>query len=338
MLLMELKAGVIGLGSMGQHHARHYFNFQDVKLVAVSDVDKNKIEIAKKYSCKFYTNYKEMLEKENLDIVSIAVPTTLHEKVALDALNQGIHVLVEKPISYDLKSAKKILKTARKNKVKLMVGHIERFNPAIKKLKELIDNKVFGEIFSLESKRLSVYPPRIKDCGVIIDLGIHDIDLMNYLMKEKIKKVYSVVAHKFIPNTEFEDHASILLTFKNGIIGKIDVSWVSPVKVREMSIVASENCCKVYMLQQKIEIIKSFGEVKNNLSWEDYQEFIKKFSPEIKVIEEQNVEPLFIELRKFVDSVKNDKPVPVSGEEATDALKIALKAIESSKKGEAVKI
>jgi predicted dehydrogenase len=92
------------------------------------------------------------------------------------------------------------------------------------------------------------------------------------------------------------------------------------------------------MLQQKIEIIKSFVEVKNQLSWEDYQEFIKKFSPEVKVIEEQNVEPLFIELREFVDSVKNDKPVPVSGEEATDALKIALKAIESSKKGEAVKI
>lgn len=338
MLLTELKAGVIGLGNMGQHHARHYFNFPDVKLVAVSDVDKNKIEIAKKYKCNFYTNYKEMLKKENLDIVSIAVPTMLHEKVAVDVLNQGIHVLLEKPISYDLKSAKKILKTARKNRVKLMVGHIERFNPAIKKLKELIINKNLGEIFSLESKRLSIYHPRIRDCGVIIDLGIHDIDLMNYLLSERIKKIYTVAVHKFIPNTSFEDHASILLTFKNGAIGKIDVSWISPVKVREMNIVASENCCKVYLLQQKIEMIKSFIEVKNRLSWEDYKEFIQKFTPEVKVIEEQNIEPLFIELKEFINSVKNDEPVPVSGEEAINALKIALKAIESGKKGKAIRI
>lgn len=338
MFLTEVKAGVIGLGNMGQHHARHYFNFPDVKLVAVCDVDKNKIEIAKKYKCNFYTNYKEMLKKENLDIVSIAVPTTLHEKVAVDVLNQGIHVLLEKPISYDLKSAKRILKTARKNKVKLMVGQIERFNPVIRKLKEFIENKNLGEIFSIESKRLSIYHPRIRDCGVIIDLGIHDIDLMNYLLRKQVKKVYAVAAHRFIPNIKFEDHASIILTFKNGIIGKIDLSWISPVKVREINIVASENCCKVYMLQQKIEIIKSFIKIKNRLSWKDYQDFIQKFTPEVKVIEEQNVEPLFIELREFIDAIKNDEPVPVSGKDAINALKIALKAIESSKKGKAITI
>ena len=335
---MKLKAGVIGLGSMGQHHARHYFNFKDVELVAVSDIDKSKAEIAKKYNCNFYTNYKEMLEKESLNIVSVAVPTTLHEEVTIDVLSRGIHTLVEKPISYDLKSAKKISKVARKNKVKLMVGHIERFNPVIRKLKELIKNKNLGEIFSIECKRLSMYHPRIRDCGVILDLGIHDIDLMNYLIGEKIKKVYTLATHKFIPNTKFEDHASILLTFKNGIIGKIDVSWISPVKVREINIVASENCCKVYLLQQKIEIIKSFIEVKNRMSWEDYQDFVQKFTPEVKVIEEQNIEPLLIELREFVDSVKNDRPVPVSGKEAIDALKIALKAIESGKRGKPLTI
>lgn len=329
MFLNELKAGVIGLGSMGQHHARHYFNFQDVNLVAVSDTDKSKIELAKKYNCIFYTDYKEMLKKENLDIVSIAVPTSLHKKVAIDVLNQGINALIEKPISYDLKSAKEILKAAKKNKVKFMVGHIERFNPVIRRLKKLIEKKEFGEIFSIESKRLSIYHPRIRDCGVIIDLGIHDIDLMNFLINKKLKSVYAVAFRKLIPNPEFEDHANILLNFKNDVIGKIEISWVSPTKVREISIIGSKNCCKAYTIQQKIEIIESFLERKNSMTWQDYQEFIKKFEPKIKILQEKNVEPLQIELREFINSIKFNKPVPIDSEEVIKSLKIAIKAIES---------
>ncbi|MEM7817926.1 MAG: Gfo/Idh/MocA family oxidoreductase [Candidatus Aenigmatarchaeota archaeon] len=331
MFLNELNAGVIGLGSMGQHHARHYFNFHDVNLVAVSDIDKSKIEIAKKYNCKFYINYKDMLRKEDLDIVSIAVPTSLHEKIAVDVLNKGIHVLIEKPISYDLRSAKKILKTAEKNKTMLMVGHVERFNPVIRKLKELIKKGKFGEIVSIESKRLSIYHPRIRDCGVIIDLGIHDIDLINFLFNWKVKSIYATALHKFIPNPNFEDHANIILNFENNAIGKIEVSWISPTKVREITLIGSKNCCKVYTLQQKIEIIESFLEVKNNLTWQDYPEFIKKFEPKVKILQEENVEPLQVELREFVDAVKLNKPVPVSGEEAFKALEIAIKAIRSYK-------
>ncbi|MEM5766654.1 MAG: Gfo/Idh/MocA family oxidoreductase [Candidatus Aenigmatarchaeota archaeon] len=338
MFLNELKAGVIGLGNMGQHHARHYFNFKDVNLVAVSDVDNKKSEIAKKYKCKFYNNYREMLEKENLDIVSIAVPTSLHKKVAVDVLNKGIHALVEKPISYDLKSAKEILKTAKKNKVKLMVGHIERFNPVIKKLKELIEKKVFGDISSIELKRLSIYHPRIRDCGVIIDLGIHDIDLVNFLLNYKLKSVYTIAFHKFVPNPKFEDHANIFLNFKNNAIGKIEVSWISPTKVREISLIGSKNCCKVHTLQQKIEIIESFLETKNNLTWQDYQEFIKKFEPKIKILQEENIEPLQIELRSFVDSVKFNTQTSVSGKEAFKALEIATKAIKSYRTGKVISV
>ncbi|MEM5855595.1 MAG: Gfo/Idh/MocA family oxidoreductase [Candidatus Aenigmatarchaeota archaeon] len=336
MFLNNLKAGVIGLGSMGQHHARHYFNFQDVDLVAVSDVDENKAEIAKKYNCKFYNNYREMLEKENLDIISIAVPTSLHKKVAVDVLNKGIHTLVEKPISYDLRSAKEILKAAKKSRVKLMVGHTERFNPVIRKLKELIEKKEFGEILSIELKRLSLYHPRIRDCGVIIDLGIHDIDLINFLINERLKSIYTVAFHKFVPNPEFEDYANIILNFKNNIIGKIEVSWISPTKVREITLMGSKNCCKVYTLQQKIEITESFLETKNELTWQDYQEFIKKFEPKVKILQEENIEPLQIELRSFVDAVKFDRPVPVDGKDAIKALEIATKAIKSYKTGKVI--
>ncbi|MEM5852888.1 MAG: Gfo/Idh/MocA family oxidoreductase [Candidatus Aenigmatarchaeota archaeon] len=334
--MSELKAGVIGLGSMGQHHARHYFNFRDVNLVAVSDVDDNKAEIAKKYNCKFFNDYKEMLEKENLDIVSIAVPTSLHKKVAIDVLNKGIHVLIEKPISYDLRSAKEILKVAKKNRVKLMVGHVERFNPVIMKLKELIEKREFGEIFSIELKRLSIYHPRIRDCGVIIDLGIHDIDLINFLLNQKLRSIYAVAFHKFVPNPEFEDHANIILNFKNNTIGKIEVSWISPTKVREITLIGSKNCCKVYTLQQKIEITESFLETKNGFTWQDYQEFIRKFEPKVKILQEENVEPLKIELRSFVDAVKFDRVVPVDGKDALKALEIATKAIKSYKTGKVI--
>lgn len=333
----EIKAAVIGLGSMGQHHARHFSNFSDVKLVAVSDIDKTKIALAKRYGCEFYESYREMLEKEKLDCVSVAVPTALHRDVAVETLNRGIHTLVEKPISYDLKSANEVVDVAKKNNTKLMVGHIERFNPAIKKVKELISKGEIGEILSIEAKRLGIYPPRIRGCGVIIDLGIHDIDLMNYILNQDVKSIYAVANHRFVPDP-VEDYANIILNFKNGVIARIESSWISPTKIRELNINGTKSFCKVDIIQQRVDMIESFIETKNQLTWEDYQEFIKKFTPKIRSLQEPNVEPLSIELREFIDAVKYDKQVPVSGDEAIKALKIALLAIKSHKESKIIKV
>lgn len=336
--MAEVNAAVIGTGNMGQHHARHYSSFSDVKLVAISDTDKAKAALAKRYGCKFYTNYREMLEKEKLDCVSVVVPTTFHKEVAMEVLSHGIHALVEKPISYDLSSANEMIKTARKNNVKLMIGHIERFNPAIRKLKTMADSGDLGEILSIEAKRLAIYHPRIRDSGIIIDLGIHDIDLMNYLLNEKVKTIYAVANRKIVPNPDFEDYANLILTFKNGSTGRIEMSWISPTKIRELNITGSKICCKVNTIEQRIEVTEGFLDTKNHLTWEDYQEFLKKFSPKSKIIQEKNVEPLSIELREFIDSIKYGKAVPVSGEDATEALRIALLAIKSYKESKIIKL
>ena len=162
----RLRAGVIGVGAMGKNHARLYSELFDVELIGVADVNENlATSIAQSYGCKPFADYKDLLN-ENLDALSIVVPTTLHKKVALDAITKGINVLVEKPIADTVENADEIIKVARQKGVKLMVGHVERFNPAIIKLKELIDSGLLGKVVSISAKRVGPYNPRIRDVGI----------------------------------------------------------------------------------------------------------------------------------------------------------------------------
>jgi UDP-N-acetylglucosamine 3-dehydrogenase len=159
-------------------------------LVAVCDTNK-KIgeELAKRYNCLFYEDYAEMLIHQKIDAVSIAVPTALHHKVALETLNRGIHVLLEKPIATNLIQAREIINKAKEKNVKLMINHIERFNPAVRRMKDLIVNGRLGDIISINIKRVGGLPPQRKDANVVIDLAIHDIDTSNYLLGESPKRV-----------------------------------------------------------------------------------------------------------------------------------------------------
>lgn len=333
----RLKAAVIGIGSIGQHHVRHFSNFDDIELVAIADIDKNKEMLAKKYNCKFYEDYKKMLEKEQLDFVSVAVPTSQHKEVSLSAIEKGLHVFVEKPIADNLVDAEEIIKNAKSKGIKLMVGHVERFNPAIKKIKAMVENGEFGELISIEANRLSLYHPRIKDSGILVDLAVHDIDLLNYLVGKKMDSVYTVATNKLMPNPELEDNASIIIKFVNGVIGRINVSWTSPIKIREMNIIGTKNICKTDTMLQKIELIENFLDVKN-LVWSSFEEFLKTFEPKTKIIRGGTKEPLEIELREFVNAIKNNSEPPVIGEDGLLALKIALKAIESYKTGNVIKL
>ena len=332
-----MRVAVIGIGRMGRHHVRNFFRLQKeglVELVAISDSESKKRKIAEQYGCKFYTDYKKMIEDENLDAVSIAVPTSLHEKVTVDCLERGINVLVEKPISYSLESAERMVKTAKKNNVQLMVGHIERFNPAIQKLKVMIKEKELGEIISLDAKRLGI--PKISDCGVILDLAIHDIDIMKYILEQEVVSVYAVAKNKVTPN-ELEDYANIVLQFDKGTMGRIEASRLTPTKIRELFVTGTKAYCKLDYLEQRLELTQSFLSAKYN-SWEDFQDFLKKFKPETKIIKEKNIEPLYLELKAFINAIKNKKPVESSGEEALEALKIALAAIDSYRNGKIIRL
>lgn len=309
-----LRVGVIGVGAMGRNHARIYSELPEVELVAVADVDEQLAHsIAKGYGGKPCVDHNDLL-KEDLDAVSIAVPTTLHKKVALQAIQKGVSVLIEKPIADAMEDADRIIKAARQNGVKLMVGHIERFNPAIMKLRDLINNGQLGDIISISAKRVGPYNPRVKDVGVIVDIGTHDIDIMCYLYGEKVREVYALagsVVH------DYEDHAIVTLSFSNGRSGVIETNWLTPHKVRTLTVIGSKGIAEVDYAESSLRISD--------------REWIR----EAKIDKE---EPLRLELEHFIDCVRHDKSPLVSGEVARHTLEVALAAVESYKTGKVCEI
>ena len=170
---------------MGRNHARVYFNNDAVRLVAVADSSQEQAEkVAQHFHAKAYLDYREMLMGEDIDAVSIAVPTGLHKTVALAALQQGKHVLLEKPIALTEEEAQEIIQTTEQKNLKLMVGHIERFNPAVVELKNRLQQGELGEIYKIDVQRIGPFPSRITDVGVIIDLSVHDLDIISYLIED----------------------------------------------------------------------------------------------------------------------------------------------------------
>lgn len=309
-----LKIGVIGVGSMGKNHARLYAELPGVELIGVADVNETlTTSIARSYGCKSFADYHDLLD-EGLDALSIVVPTTLHKKVALDAIQKGISVLVEKPIADTVENADEIIKVARQNKVKLMVGHVERFNPAIIKLKELVDSGLLGKVVSISAKRVGPYNPRIRDVGIVLDLGTHDIDIMSYLYGEKIKEVYAsagTIVHSH------EDHAIITLSFGSGSSGVIDTNWLTPHKVRNLTVIGSQGIAEVNYIEETLRIFD--------------QEWVR----DAKI---EKAEPLKLELLHFIDCVQHDKKPLVSGEDGRHALAVALAAVESARTGKVCEI
>jgi UDP-N-acetylglucosamine 3-dehydrogenase len=310
----KLRVAVIGVGSMGKNHARIYSELKSVELIGVADVSETlAASIARNYGCKAFADYNDLLD-ESLDALSIVVPTTLHKKVALDAIRKGINVLVEKPIANTVENADAVIKAARNKGVKLMVGHVERFNPAIIKLKELVDSGLLGKLVSISAKRVGPYNPRIRDVGIIIDLGTHDIDIMSYLCGERTKKVYASagsVVHSH------EDHAIITLNFGSGSSGMIDTNWLTPHKVRNLTVIGSKGIAEVNYIEETLRIFD--------------QEWVR----DAKIEKE---EPLKLELLHFVDCVQHDKKPLVSGEDGRHALAVALAAIESARTGKVCEI
>ncbi|MFH8093033.1 MAG: Gfo/Idh/MocA family oxidoreductase [Candidatus Aenigmatarchaeota archaeon] len=324
--MKETKVAVIGVGNMGRHHVRVYSELTNVKLVAISDVNKNVGEIiAKKYGCKFYCNYKEMLEKEEIDGVSIATPTSLHKDVALDVINANKHVLIEKPLADTVENAKKIIKAAKEKDVKLMVGHIERFNPAVRKLKEIINERKLGDIKTIIIRRVGLFPPRLKDTNVIIDLAIHDIDICNYLLGREPVVLYAT-AGKALTNRQ-EDYADIFLRY--GTINVfIQVNWITPVKIRNLSITGTKGYAELNYITQDLKIYESIFEKSRD---ETFEEIVKFGQPKEIHISVNKKEPLKEELKSFISYI-NGGVCEASGEEALKALEVATEIINFYRK------
>jgi UDP-N-acetylglucosamine 3-dehydrogenase len=307
--LRTVNVGVIGVGAMGYNHARVYYKLEEANLVAVSDVSERTLnKVAKKYDAKGFTDYEDLLKDSEIEVVSVCVPTTFHHDVVMEAIKHGKHVLVEKPIAFTLKEAEDMIAAAKEAGVILATGHVERFNPAVQKAKELIDNDVIGDIVSASAKRVGPFPPRIKDVGVTIDLAIHDLDVMNYLFDEDVIQVYGTM-NSILEKCEFEDHAEIMINFKNESTGILEVNWLTPYKRRQIEITGTDGIISVDYIEQSIDV---YG----------------KFAQDIDIKHE---EPLKEELRSFLNAVVNGTEPEITGEDGLKALKMVIAATKSSR-------
>jgi len=307
--LRTVNVGVIGVGAMGYNHARVYYKLEEANLVAVSDVSERTLnKVAKKYDAKGFTDYEDLLKDSEIEVVSVCVPTTFHHDVVMEAIKHGKHVLVEKPIAFTLKEAEDMIAAAKEAGVILATGHVERFNPAVQKAKELIDNDVIGDIVSASAKRVGPFPPRIKDVGVTIDLAIHDLDVMNYLFDEDVIQVYGTM-NSILEKCEFEDHAEIMINFKNESTGILEVNWLTPYKRRQIEITGTDGIISVDYIEQSIDV---YG----------------KFAQDIDIKHE---EPLKEELRSFLNAVVNETEPEITGEDGLKALKMVIAATKSSR-------
>lgn len=316
----KLKCAVIGVGNMGYNHVRNYAHNQPVTLCGIADIDEETgKKVAHEFHTRYHKSYKDLLQKENPDIVSICVPTSLHYEVAKYCLTHGIHVLLEKPITDDLEKGKKLIALAQKKNLKFFVGHIERFNPAVLKVKEMIEQGELGEIIAITAQRVGGHPLHVKDVDIAIDLAIHDIDIINYLLNEKPKNI-TTNKQKTLTK-KYADSIELFLKYKKAS-AYIQTNWITPVKIRKLTITGSKGYIEMDYINQRIEFFKSNYEnfKKSSLHFSDY--IFRFFEPEPIVITIPKKEPLQDELTFFINAVKNNDPIDPRF--AIDALEIAL--------------
>ena len=324
-----MRVGVIGVGAMGQNHARVYSDVAE--LVAVADPDEKAGGLVmNRFTTGYYSSYRDLL-KEDLDAVSICVPTQYHVPVALEAIEAGLNILVEKPLAPSVPEAQEIVDAAHDAKVVLAVGHVERYNPAISIVKRHVEANQYGDLITISSRRVSSFPPRVRDIGVVMDLGVHDIDVMRYLVGSPVDTVYALSGQRV--NERFEDHANILIRFQNAVNGFVEVNWLTPMKVRRLDLTCLKNFVEVDYSEQSITVSSSTLGAFDPFNL--YQVPLEHHTQKIHVRKE---EPLKRELADFLAAIREKRAPLVTGEDAVETLKVAEAAILSDKEGTVVQV
>ena len=295
----KIRVGVVGLGRLGAIHAKIYSTLDSVELSGICDIDENTAKsTAEALKTSWFCDYKKLLDNR-LDAVSIVTPTVCHYEIAKFFLRNKIPVLIEKPITKTLHEAGDLIKIAAKNKVIIQVGHVERFNSAIQAVEKLSNKPRFIEVH-----RLGPFTPRVKDVGVVLDLMIHDIDIVLGLTKSKVKSIDSL-GMKIL--TDHEDIANARIRFHNGTVCDLTASRVTSDSLRKIRIFQDDCYISIdYMTQEALIYKKINGQI---------------VSEKIDIKKEA---PLAKELASFIDCVANNKKPIISGKEAYEALKVAL--------------
>ncbi|AWX33187.1 MAG: Gfo/Idh/MocA family oxidoreductase [Methanosphaera sp.] len=309
--MKQTNVGVIGVGAMGYNHVRIYSELENANLLAISDMVRGTLDnVSKEFNTVGYVDYDNILQLDDLEAVNICVPTVFHHDVVMSAIEAGKNVLVEKPVASHITEAKEMIDAAKDAGVILATGHVERFNPAVRVAKRLLQEGEIGEVVTANAKRLGPYPPRIRDVGVATDLAIHDIDIFNYLFESKAEMVFANMSSN-LKNCEFEDHAEIMTKYENGALSILETNWLTPYKKRQLNITGVDGIISVDYGSQTVTLYKENNHVE-----------------EVKV---ENKEPLKEELRSFVNAVQSNKEAEVTGQDGYEALRIVEAAMKSSK-------
>lgn len=311
--MQNIKVGVIGVGYLGRFHAQKYAAMEGVDLIGVADTDPEQAKkVAEECGCEPYTDYKELLPL--ISAASVVVPTTFHHKVALDCIEHNVDMLLEKPMTVTTEEADELIKLCEQKKLILQIGHLERFNPAVQAMEPVLTTPVF-----IESNRITTFRGRGADVDVVLDLMIHDIDIILNIVKSPLVDIHTVGAPVV---TDTTDIANARLMFENGATANVTVSRISRSHVRKMKIFQPGSYIDVDFAARKVFTI--------HLTDTITETGMPKQDIEIKSFE--SADALKSEAEHFIKNVRNRTQPIVSGHEGRQALDVALQVIDQIKK------
>lgn len=303
----SLRVGVVGVGVMGSNHARVLSGLPGVRLVGVADPDTGQRSfVTRALECGGVDDLDSLIAL-GVDAITIAAPTHLHHELALTCIDRGIHVLVEKPIASSVEEGNSIIRAATRAGVSLMVGHVERFNPAVQAIKDALRGE---DILSIAITRVGPFPPRMSNVGVVIDLAVHDIDLIRWFTESEIVEVQPQLSSAV---AEREDIALLQFRTASGVLAHINTNWLTPFKARTIHVATRQKYVMGDLLTR--QVTECFG-------------FQPDGSYSMRHLSVGHDEPLRAELLAFIKAIRDGKRPAVTGEEAVASLGIAIRCLE----------
>jgi UDP-N-acetylglucosamine 3-dehydrogenase len=303
-----VRIGVVGVGVMGSNHARVLSDIAGVELVGVADPDRKQRDfVSDTLGCAGFSDVDALLDR-GVDAVIIAAPTHLHHDIALKCIGRGVHLLVEKPVASTVAEGRAIVAAARRAGVALMVGHVERFNPAVQSVKRAIKDQ---DILSIAITRVGPFPPRMSNVGVVIDLGVHDIDLIRWFTESEIVEIQPQMSSAV---AEREDIALLQFRTASGVLAHINTNWLTPFKARNIHIATRDKYLIADLLT--LQVTECFG-------------FQPDGSYSMRHLSVGYAEPLRSELVAFVEAIRSGERPAVTGEEAVASLEIAIRCLDA---------
>jgi UDP-N-acetylglucosamine 3-dehydrogenase len=311
---------------MGRNHARVLSEMPDVELVAVADSNPQAAAmVARRTGARAYTDYSQLLDKERLDAVTVAVPTVGHLPIALEVIRHGINTLIEKPIASSVDEGRRIIAAAEQTGVALMIGHIERFNPAVIALKAHLAVGELGRLFHIAAHREGPFPARVQDVGVVIDLAVHELDVMRYVTGAEVVRIYAETQQQI--HSTNEDLLSGLIRLSDGTVGTLAINWLTPTKIRELYVTGVCGMFRVDYLTQDLYFFENA--MANGETWDTLS--ILRGVSEGRMIRHvvAKKEPLQSEQEAFLAAIRGREAVPVTGADGLQALELAQALVTS---------